>query len=45
MLTAIITSEGQTTIPEEIRELLGLHSGDAADAKLKGAEGFHSLWQ
>ena len=25
---AKITSKGQTTIPQEIRELLGLHAGD-----------------
>jgi AbrB family looped-hinge helix DNA binding protein len=31
MATAIVTSEGQTTIPKEIRELLGLQSGDRID--------------
>ncbi len=31
MATAIISSEGQTTIPQEIRELLGLQSGDRID--------------
>ncbi|GAB4210402.1 MAG: hypothetical protein Fur006_70840 [Coleofasciculaceae cyanobacterium] len=31
MASAIITTEGQTTIPKEIRELLGLQSGDRID--------------
>lgn len=31
MLTAIITSEGLTTIPKEIRELVGLQAGDAPE--------------
>jgi AbrB family looped-hinge helix DNA binding protein len=31
MATAIITTEEQTTIPKEIRELLGLQSGDRID--------------
>lgn len=28
MATATITSKGQTTIPQEIRHYLGLHTGD-----------------
>ena len=28
MATATLTSQGQTTIPQEIRTYLGLHSGD-----------------
>lgn len=31
MAIAIITTEGQTTIPKEIRELLGIQSGDRID--------------
>jgi len=31
MLSAIITSKGQTTIPKPIREFLNLHSGDRID--------------
>lgn len=31
MATATITSKGQTTIPKEIRERLGLHTGDKID--------------
>ncbi|MBI2345832.1 MAG: AbrB/MazE/SpoVT family DNA-binding domain-containing protein [Deltaproteobacteria bacterium] len=28
MATAVLTSKGQTTIPKEVRDLLGLHTGD-----------------
>lgn len=31
MLSAIITSKGQTTIPKQVREFLNLHSGDRID--------------
>lgn len=31
MPAGIIISQGQTTIPKEIRELLGLQSGDRLD--------------
>ncbi len=31
MPTATITSKGQTTIPKEIRDALGLHTGDKID--------------
>lgn len=28
MSTAVLTSKGQTTIPKDVREHLGLHAGD-----------------
>lgn len=31
MATATMTSKGQTVIPKEIRDFLGLHSGDRVD--------------
>jgi AbrB family looped-hinge helix DNA binding protein len=36
MTTATITSKGQTTIPKEIREKLGLHPGDKVDFVMGG---------
>lgn len=42
MATATITSKGQTTIPKEIREKLGLHPGDKIDFVM-GEDGIVSL--
>lgn len=42
MATATMTSKGQTTIPKEIREKLGLHPGDKIDFVM-GEDGIVSL--
>lgn len=42
MATATLTSKGQTTIPKEIREKLGLHPGDKIDFVM-GEDGIVTL--
>jgi antitoxin PrlF len=35
---ATITSKGQVTIPKEIRDLLGVHPGDAVDFAIQNGQ-------
>ena len=39
MVTAIVTSKGQITIPKEVRDSLGLHTGDRVEFVVQGREG------
>jgi AbrB family looped-hinge helix DNA binding protein len=39
MVTAIVTSKGQITIPKAVRDELGLHTGDRVEFVVQGREG------
>ena len=39
MVTAIVTSKGQITIPKAVRDALGLHTGDRVEFVVQGPQG------
>jgi AbrB family looped-hinge helix DNA binding protein len=39
MVTAIVTSKGQITIPKAVRDALGLHTGDRVEFVAQGRDG------
>jgi antitoxin PrlF len=39
MVTSVVTSKGQITIPKAVRDTLGLHTGDRVEFVVQGPEG------